>query len=139
MRLPLVAACLLFAAPLAAQGALTPRDSALHALNRLAFGPRPGDVDSVARAGVMRWIEAQLAPERIGDQRLAERERDFKLLDLDREELAQRYGDAVRERQRMRREMAASGDTMRRRGAGPMREFRELGGELQQLAVVRAT
>ena len=40
----------------------------------------------------------------------------------------------------MQREAAASGDTERVRGAmaGPMREFRELGGELQQLAIVRA-
>jgi uncharacterized protein (DUF1800 family) len=118
---------------------LSPRDSALHALNRLAYGPRPGEVDSVARIGVMRWIERQLDFERVSDDRLAVRERAFKLLDYDREELAQRYGDALRERREMQREMAQSGDTMRRRGAaGPMREFRELGGQLQQLAVVRA-
>src|SRR5439155_25659107 len=34
--------------------ALTPQDSALHALNRLAYGPRPGDVPRVAAEGVMR-------------------------------------------------------------------------------------
>jgi uncharacterized protein (DUF1800 family) len=141
MRLRLVTVWLALAVPpaLGAQ-ALTPRDSALHALNRLAYGPRPGEVDSVARMGVMRWIERQLAFERLSDDRLAARERDFKLLRYDREELAQRYGDAVRERREMQREMAQSGDTTRPRGpgAGPMREFRELGGELQQLAVVRA-
>jgi uncharacterized protein (DUF1800 family) len=118
---------------------LSPRDSALHALNRLAYGPRPGEVDSVARIGVMRWIERQLDFERVPDDRLAERERAFKLLTYDREDLAQRYAEALRERQRMQREMAQSGDTTRRPGAGPMREFRELGAELQQLAVVRAT
>ncbi|HEV8263422.1 MAG TPA: DUF1800 domain-containing protein [Gemmatimonadales bacterium] len=117
---------------------LSPRDSALHALNRLAFGPRPGEVDRVAGLGVMRWIDQQLEPERVPDDRLAERERAFKLLDLGREELALRYGDALRERREMQRNMAASGDTARRPGAGPMREFRQLGGELQQLAVVRA-
>ena len=117
---------------------LSPRDSALHALNRLAYGPRPGDVDSLARTGVMRWIERQLDFERVPDDALAGREGAFKLLTYDREDLAQRYGEAVRERQRLQREMAESGDTTRPRGAGPMREFRELGGELQQLAVVRA-
>jgi uncharacterized protein (DUF1800 family) len=141
MQLRLVTVWLALAVPpaLGAQ-ALTPRDSALHALNRLAYGPRPGELDSVARIGVMRWIESQLAFERLPDDRLADRERDFKLLDYDREELAQRYGAALRERREMQREMAQSGDTTRRRGAGggPMREFRELGGELQQLAVVRA-
>jgi len=140
MRSRLLTVWLVLAVPaaLGAQG-LTPRDSALHALNRLAYGPRPGEVDRVARVGVIRWIEQQLAFERVPDGRLAQRERDFKLLDLGREELAQRYGDALRQRREMQREMAQSGDTTRPRGAGPMREFRELGGELQQLAVVRAT
>ena len=138
LRLPIVWLALAVPTVVGAQ-ALTPRDSALHALNRLAYGPRPGEVDSVARLGVMRWIESQLAFERVPDDRLAQRERDFKLLDYGREELAQRYGDALRERRQMQREMAERGDTGRPRGAGPMRELRELGGELPQLAVVRAT
>jgi uncharacterized protein (DUF1800 family) len=117
---------------------LSSRDSAFHALNRLAYGPRPGDVDSVARLGVMRWIDRQLYPERVPDERVAARERGYRLLDLDRGELAQRYAGAQRERQQMRREMAATGDTMRRRGAAPLREFRELAGQLQQLTLVRA-
>src|SRR6266702_926455 len=39
---------------------LTPHDSALHVLSRLAYGPRPGEVDRVAADGVMRWIDRQL-------------------------------------------------------------------------------
>ncbi len=31
---------------------LTDRQRALHALNRLGFGPRPGDVDRVMKTGV---------------------------------------------------------------------------------------
>ncbi len=116
----------------------TARDSAFHALNRLAYGARPAEADSVARVGVMRWIERQLDPDHVPDPRLGERERQFKILDYDRADLAGRYRDAIRERQRMQREAAAAGDTLRPRGAGPMREFRELGGELQQLAIVRA-
>src|SRR2546422_3533068 len=38
-----------------------------HALNRLAYGPRPGEVARVAREGVMRWIDRQLAPDQIAD------------------------------------------------------------------------
>lgn len=37
-------------------------------LNRLAFGPRPGDVQRVRELGVDRWIALQLAPERIDDR-----------------------------------------------------------------------
>jgi uncharacterized protein (DUF1800 family) len=39
----------------------------LHALHRLAFGPRPGDVQRVRERGVDRWIAAQLAPVTIAD------------------------------------------------------------------------
>ncbi len=35
---------------------------ALHALNRLAYGPAPGDVARVAELGVDAWIAAQLNP-----------------------------------------------------------------------------
>lgn len=38
---------------------------ALHVLNRLGYGPRPGDVDRVAAEGVPHYIETQLAPARI--------------------------------------------------------------------------
>ena len=33
------------------------RKQAVHALNRLAFGPRPGDVDHVTAIGVDNWID----------------------------------------------------------------------------------
>jgi uncharacterized protein (DUF1800 family) len=38
-----------------------------HALNRLAFGPRPGDVEKVRAMGVDTWIAQQLYPEKISD------------------------------------------------------------------------
>jgi uncharacterized protein (DUF1800 family) len=37
------------------------------ALNRLTFGPRPGDVDEVRRLGVSKWIELQLHPDRVAE------------------------------------------------------------------------
>jgi uncharacterized protein (DUF1800 family) len=39
----------------------------LHALNRLTFGPRPGDVDAVKTQGLDHWIDAQLHPETIAE------------------------------------------------------------------------
>jgi uncharacterized protein (DUF1800 family) len=47
---------------------LTDHERALHALNRLAFGPRPGDVDRVMKDGVDVWIEQQLHPEAMPDR-----------------------------------------------------------------------
>jgi uncharacterized protein (DUF1800 family) len=48
--------------PLSAE-TLGPRERALHLLNRLGFGARPGDIDRVAEAGVVRAFEQALAPE----------------------------------------------------------------------------
>ncbi|MBX5479146.1 MAG: DUF1800 domain-containing protein [Pyrinomonas methylaliphatogenes] len=39
----------------------------IHVLNRLGFGPRPGDVERVRAMGIERYIEEQLHPERIDD------------------------------------------------------------------------
>ena len=36
-----------------------------HALNRLTFGPRPGDAERVRAMGLKKWIDLQLQPERI--------------------------------------------------------------------------
>ncbi len=44
----------------------------LHALNRLTFGPRPGDVDRVRRLGIERWIQQQLQPPLIAENPVVE-------------------------------------------------------------------
>jgi uncharacterized protein (DUF1800 family) len=36
----------------------------VHVLNRLAYGPRSGDVEEVRRVGIERWVRLQLNPER---------------------------------------------------------------------------
>ena len=40
----------------------TPQQEALHVLNRLGYGPRPGDLEQVMQIGVDRYIEQQLNP-----------------------------------------------------------------------------
>ena len=47
------------------QKKLAPDDQILHALDRLSFGPRPGDVEAVKKIGLKKWIDLQLHPERI--------------------------------------------------------------------------
>jgi len=39
----------------------------LHFLNRLSFGPRPGDIAAVQHAGFARWLDTQLQPGHIAD------------------------------------------------------------------------
>jgi uncharacterized protein (DUF1800 family) len=53
-------------------GAATPVPSAYHVLNRLGYGPLPGEIPQVQREGTARWIADQLAPGR-DDPALADR------------------------------------------------------------------
>ena len=40
----------------------------LHVLNRVTFGPRPGDVERVRAIGLARYVDLQLHPERIPER-----------------------------------------------------------------------
>ncbi len=76
----------------------------IHVLNRLGFGPAPGEVERVRRMGLATYIEQQLRPERIADEALAARLAPFETLRLSTRELADRYYiPALMERQRRQR------------------------------------
>jgi uncharacterized protein (DUF1800 family) len=64
---------------------------AVHALNRLTFGPRPGDVDHVLAIGVDKWIDQQLHPEKIDDSALDARLSPFRTLRMDTREIVQNF------------------------------------------------
>src|SRR5262244_1327458 len=51
---------------------LSPDQQVIHALNRLTFGPRPGDVEQVRRIGMSKWVEQQLHPEQIPENPVLE-------------------------------------------------------------------
>src|SRR5215471_20042169 len=63
----------------------------LHVLNRIGFGARPGDVDRVREMGLAKYIDAQLAPERIPDADMASRLAGFQTLALNSRSIAQDY------------------------------------------------
>ena len=64
----------------------------LHALNRLTFGPRPGDVEAVQKMGLKKWIDQQLHPERIAENpELADRLRPLQSLSMSPTEIATNY------------------------------------------------
>jgi uncharacterized protein (DUF1800 family) len=64
----------------------------VHALNRLTFGPRPGDVEEVRRVGLANWIDLQLHPERIPENPvLQERLKPLETLRLTLPEVIAKY------------------------------------------------
>jgi len=64
----------------------------LHALNRLTFGPRPGDVEAVRKMGLKKWIDLQLHPERIAENpEVAERLQPLESLHMSPAEIATNY------------------------------------------------
>lgn len=142
--LPLAA--LLAAAPLAAQPAVsTSRDSALHVLNRLAYGATPGLVDRIAQEGVLRWIDRQLAVSATDDPGLGGELARFDLLTTSPEELVRSYFEVQRERRADRREAAPdsamnrmSPEERQRMMPPEARALRGKIGQAPQLVVVRA-
>jgi uncharacterized protein (DUF1800 family) len=89
-RFTVLAATLLLLAS-AKDNTLTTRQRALHALDRLSFGARPGDADRVLAIGVDAWIERQLHPERIADDAVNARLQEFSTLSMSDSQLMQRY------------------------------------------------
>jgi uncharacterized protein (DUF1800 family) len=67
------------------------RKRAVHALNRLTFGPRPGDVDQVTRTGIDRWIELQLHPDKIDDSALDAKLAPFRTLRMGTREIVENF------------------------------------------------
>ena len=55
------------------EAALSETQKILHVMNRLGFGPRPGDIERVRKMGLESWIEQQLDPASIPDIEMAQR------------------------------------------------------------------
>jgi len=64
---------------------------AIHALNRLTFGPRPGDTNRVMAMGVDQWIDQQLHPDKIDDHALEARLAPLRTLRMDTREIVENF------------------------------------------------
>ncbi|HEX9197984.1 MAG TPA: DUF1800 family protein, partial [Acidobacteriaceae bacterium] len=82
----------------------------LHALNRLTFGPRPGDVSAVQAMGLSTWFEMQLNPSRIDDSALEARLAQFPAMQLPQGQLMARYPGQQEIRRMEQRGMSAPSD-----------------------------
>ena len=66
-------------------------EAVLHALNRLGYGPRPGDVERVKQMGLAKWIELQLNPKSIDDRAVEARLNIYPTLKMSNSQLMAEY------------------------------------------------
>src|ERR1700678_2567516 len=70
---------------------LTEEERAAQALNRLTFGPRPGDLERIQAIGVKKWVEMQLNPEQVDDSLLEARLQSFPAMRLSQQDLVEGF------------------------------------------------
>jgi len=97
----------------AVSGASDPK-RAMHALNRLTFGPRPGDVQQVMAMGVEQWIDLQLRPDKLDDSALISRLEPLRTLRMSTREIAEDFPDPQELNQIMNGRRSMPSDPARR-------------------------
>src|SRR5262245_25185125 len=80
----------------------------VHVLNRIGFGPRPGDVEKVAQVGLKQYIEQQLNPQSIPDRGLAGRLEGLESINLSIREINQQYERPQQQMRRLRQQQQAA-------------------------------
>ena len=88
---------------------LTADEAVLHAMNRLAYGPRPGDVERVKQMGLAKWIEQQLSPNSIDDKALSARLENFPTLSMSSARLIEDYPQPKQAEKQAERRAATNG------------------------------
>jgi uncharacterized protein (DUF1800 family) len=92
-----------------ARAASFPNDKAtiVHVLNRIAFGPRPGQIEQVRSTGLQAYIEQQLHPERIADSAVEARLQGLPTIQLSSRQIAMEYELPLLAARRQRQQAAA--------------------------------
>jgi uncharacterized protein (DUF1800 family) len=137
----------LLASPLPAQARLDHRELAadqqiIHALNRLTFGARPGDVQKVRAIGLDKWVDQQLHPERIDDSSLESFLSHYSILNQDQNDLLRDFAEAQRDRRLAKRDAADTATRPSLKDNPALQQYqmnrRRMMGALQSSRVARA-
>src|SRR5205085_8175477 len=115
---------------------LTERQRAEHALNRLGFGPRPGDVDRVVAMGVDKWIDQQLHPERIDDSAVSARLAAFDTLKMSNGDMIDQFYKPIVAARRAKKEGEAEDNNEELKAM--QQKSRRVVGELAAQRIIRA-
>jgi uncharacterized protein (DUF1800 family) len=124
---------------------LDEQEAILHALNRLGFGPRPGQVEQIERTGLENWIQAQLHPENLSDPVVDMRLAQYPAFALDSASLlntyppndiaAKRLGLKVDEYQKRLQDLAKQPGGM---NSLPFKDQNEIVNDLMEVKLIRA-
>ena len=76
----------------------------VHVLNRIGFGPRPGDVERIQGIGLQQYIDQQLHPERVPDPGMAARLAGLQTIGLSSRDIAEDYERPMLEARRARKQ-----------------------------------
>ena len=113
----------------------------IQALNRLTFGPRPGDAQKVRAMGLDKWIDLQLHPEKINNSSFDQFASRYDLLKQDQSVALGEFAQARRERQMAKRDRADSAQMTREDRTALQKyglERRKFMGQLQSERVASA-
>jgi uncharacterized protein (DUF1800 family) len=66
-------------------------EAIMHAMNRLGYGPRPGDVERIRKMGLEKWIDEQLHPDSIDDAAFEQRLQRYPTLNMSAKKLIEQY------------------------------------------------
>jgi len=139
---------------------LTEQQRIEQVLNRLGYGPRPGDVERIQKIGLDNYLREQLNPERIDDSAVEKKLAEFNALTMPCEELIQQLHEeqrAAAERKKARAEVekmkqdatTSPASDQKPNGAGTLRAMMAEGaldehvsrfavGQLQNAKIIRA-
>lgn len=95
---------------------LTEEQRIVHVLNRIGFGPRPGDVERVKAMGLSTYIKQQLNPQSIDDASVEAKLSDFPILAYSNTELATTYYETLKDGIQARQLQTQIADRMKTNG-----------------------
>jgi uncharacterized protein (DUF1800 family) len=134
---------------LAAASGPTDDKTIAHVLDRIGYGPRPGDIDKVRQVGVMNYIDQQLHPEKINDGALQARLSPLNTIDLSTAEIARQYYLPAEEQRRQQKQEQLKADPNDPSGpaaqkpqaavGGAIMKERQIVAELDEQKILRAT
>jgi uncharacterized protein (DUF1800 family) len=113
---------------------LTADQQIIHALNRLTFGPRPGDIAQVRAIGLDKWIDLQLHPDKINDDAMnAFLTTRYSALNQNQNDLLNQYVMQTRARLQVKRDRADSTKGVTADDTALVMQLRQIGKARQQV------